>query len=136
MKASRLLLIVVFLLPVICIAGTIILPEECFKAMRKVANFRELHSDTHLPPAVLSRCEAGNAKRRLIWAVTDDKHFVVHQEYVPLGFSHTNYLILVACKPDTNSLKLEIRQAGYTQSFTNFPSFVKQMEGPFLGNGF
>ncbi len=136
MKASRLFLILLVLLPLVCLAGAILLPEECFKAMQKVSNFREIHSDTNLPPAVLARCEAGNSKRRLIWAVTDDKHYVVHQEYVPLGFGHTNYLILVACKPDTNRVEFQILQAGYTRSFTNYQAFVKQMEGPFLGNAF
>jgi hypothetical protein len=135
MKTSRVFLILVMLLPVICLAGAITLPEECFKAMQKVSNFRELHTDTNLPPAIVSACAAGNSKRRLLWAVTDGKYYVVHQEYVPLGFEHTNYLILVACIPKTNGVALDMRRGGYTRSFTNYPTFVKQMRGPFLGYG-
>lgn len=136
MKASRRFLVVLVLLPVICLAGQLVLPRECYYAMQQVDNFQELRSDTNLPPAVLSSCKGGNTWRHLLWAVTDGKHYVVHQQYVPSGFSHTNYLLLVAWKPDTNSPSWNIAPAGYMHSFADYRSFVKQMVGPFLGEGY
>jgi hypothetical protein len=59
---------------------------------------------------------------------------VVHQEYVPVGFTHTNFLILVATVPQTNNVQPEIREAGYMRSFKDYASFVSQMRGPFLGD--
>src|SRR5690348_4942481 len=128
MKASCLFWIVLVLFPVARLAGAVALPREWYDAMQRVSNFRELHSDTNLPAAVLSDCKAGNTKRNFLWAVTDGKYYVVHQEYVPSGFSHTNYLIMVACKPNTNSASLKILAAGYMHPFADYPSFVKQMK--------
>lgn len=129
------LLLTVLLFPIFCIAGSVMLPQECFKAMLNVQHFRKLHSETNLSPAIVSACAAGTSKLRLIWAVTDGKYYVVHQEYVPVGFTHTNFLILVAIVSKTNSVQPEIREADYMRSFKNYPTFVSQMQGPFLGNG-
>jgi hypothetical protein len=140
MNIFRLSLFPLLLLPLICLAGSTILPQECWKAMQKVSSFQELHSEANLPPAVASACAVALPKRRLIWAVTDNSYYVLHYEVyeqmpLPGGAIYTNFSIIVATAPKTKGVQPEIRGAGYTRSFKDYRTFVSHMDGPFLGNG-
>ncbi len=75
-----------------CYAQTVLLPRDCWLALQKVSNFRELYSETNIPPEIISDCAAQFPHRRLLWAVTDGKYYVMHHEYVDFG---TNYSIYI-----------------------------------------
>src|ERR1035441_3416077 len=76
------------------------------------ANCHEIRSATNLPPEVVSAGASANiwtledggrsghltpAKSwRFIWAVTDDKYYVLHTEWVHEARDSTNYWIVIA----------------------------------------
>jgi hypothetical protein len=105
------------------------LSQECWKALQAVSHFRAFPSETNLPPAVVSACAAAYPQRRLLWAVTDGKYYIVHHEYVPTGYTHTNYSILVATLERPGGPR-----AGYMDAFKDYATFVRGCHG-FLGNG-
>jgi hypothetical protein len=114
----------------LCFAGTAILPPECWKAMQDTSRFRTLHSETNIPPNIISDCAAQIPHRRLLWAVTDGKYYVMHHEYVynsGMSFS-TNYSIYI---DTTNHASVS---CGYTYSFKDYQKFVQSCDGS-LGNG-
>jgi hypothetical protein len=113
-----------------CHAGTAILPPDYWKAMQDVSHFHALQSETNLPPEISSACADAYPQRRLLWAVTDGRYYVLHHEYVPTGFTHTNYSVWVATLDHPKGPR-----AGYTEPFKDYKTFVSQCHG-FLGSGF
>ena len=107
-------LLAMMAIPSWCSAEVTRLPEKDRQALKDVSRFREIHTVTNLPQAVVTLCADHKGRmadpgqkwqvsdaiiddrlpeRRLIWAATDDDYYVVH--YESGGFAHT-YHILVA----------------------------------------
>ena len=125
MKHTRIFLFIIAMAAFYCYAESVILPRDCWQALQKASNFRELYSETNIPPEIISDCAAQFPHRRLLWAVTDGKYYVMHHEYVDFG---TNYSIYI---DTTNHDRVS---CGYTYSFKDYKTFVQSCHG-FLGNG-
>jgi hypothetical protein len=155
MMPSFLCLVTLLSLGVVCLAGSMIIPREDYEAMRMVSKFRELHSPTNLPPEVVLAGAAGASVMvgdgknllapartwmsfapartwRLIWAVMDDRYYVVHTEYVPVYNDRTNYWVVVAQK--TKAAQPRIYRLD-SKRFENYRAFVSELKGPFWGDG-
>jgi hypothetical protein len=131
MKHARALLFIIMTAAFCCYAGTVFLPRDCWQALQKVSSFHELNSETNIPPEIISDCASQFPHRRLLWAVTDGKYYVMHHEYIydsGVSFS-TNYSIYI----DTTNH--DRASAGYTYSFKDYKTFVQSCHG-FLGSGF
>jgi len=111
-----------------CYAGSVALPKDYWKAMQDVSRFHELQSETNIPPVIMSGCACRFPHRRLLWAVTDGKYYVLHHEYVvEIGNMLTKYSIYVDM---TNHDGV---YCGYAHSFKDYQTFVRSCDG-MLGN--
>jgi hypothetical protein len=110
------------------------------------ANFHEIGSAT-LPAEVISagaaecswtieregRGHLTPAKSwRFIWAVSDEKHYVLHTEYVAATYTATNYWIVIAVVPETNGAPRKVHRVP-CHSFKNFRTFARELQADVQG---
>ena len=113
------------------------------------ANFHELRSTTNLPPEVVSAGSSANSwtiandgsghptpakSWRFIWAVTDDKYYVLHTEWVQQVdygvrdyHDYTNYCIVIATVSKTNGAPAGIHRIPY-HSVKDCRTFASELQ--------
>jgi hypothetical protein len=146
MKPFLLSLVSLSSLAVVCLAGTFHTPRECYE-MAKAPQLRELPSATNLPPEVLQAAGASGlswtipdygpgyptpAKSwRLLWAVTDERCYVVHTETVPSEHPNASpyYRIVVATPPKTNGAPLALH-GGPSKLYKDYRTYFNQLKDP------
>ena len=115
------------------------------------ANFHEIRSTTNLPPEVVSAGASANSwtiandgpghltpakSWRFIWAVTDEKYYVLHTEYVAATYTATNYWVVIAAVPETNGAPRKVHRVPYhaVKHFRTFASELQaDLQGPRVG---
>jgi len=121
MKRISIYLIFAAAIQSFCFADFTKLSAEHRKALQDPARFHDVRATTNLPPAVVALCaddsgrlaepgqkweatdfitDASLPRKRLIWAATDGKHYVVHYERGGRGHSF-HVLVTVFKNGDT-----------------------------------
>jgi hypothetical protein len=126
MKHISVYLLFAIAIPSLCCADVTKLPAEDRQLLQNSNRFREVHSTSDLPPAIVALCgskvadpgQKWNATdaiidptlpgRRLIWAAVGGEYYVVHYERG--GIAHT-YHILVAKLAKADSKPKEVWSA-------------------------
>ena len=111
------------------------------------ASFHEIRAATNLPPEVVSAGAAeiswtveGDGRGhltpakswRFIWAVTDEKYYVLHTEYVAATYTATNYWVVIAAVPETNGAPREVHRVPY-HAVKNFRTFARELQADLQG---
>ena len=111
------------------------------------ANFHEIRSTTNLPPEVVSAGASANSwtiandgsghptpakSWRFIWAVTDEKYYVLHTEYVAATYTATNYWVVIAAVSKTNGTPREVHRVPY-HPVKNFRTFARELQADLQG---
>src|SRR5947207_13171611 len=123
-----------------CFAAVTEQPAAHRKILEDSSRFREVMATTNLPPAIVALCaddsgrlaEPGQKweatdvitnpslpRTRLVWAATDDEHYVVHYERG--GRAH-NFHVLVATLPK-GQLKPKVVWRGVGNRLINYSAF-------------
>lgn len=133
-------------LPNLALADMAKLSPEQQKIFADASRFQAIRASSNLPPAVVRLCadgagrfaESGKAwnvgdavrdpnlpSSRLIWAVTDGDHYVVHFERG--GVEHTFEIMIVSIIPD--AAKPTVVLHGYSVGLLkNYDAFIRAMQ--------
>lgn len=114
-----------------CCADVTKLSAENRKTLQDSSRFHEVTASTNLPPAVVALCADDKGKlaeprqkwqvtdqvtddtlpgKRLIWAVTDGEHYVVHYERG--GRGHSSHILVATHKRGDGKAKVVWRGIG------------------------
>jgi predicted mannosyl-3-phosphoglycerate phosphatase (HAD superfamily) len=129
----------------LCYADVTKLSTEHRKALQDSSRFHEVRASTNLPPAVVALCADDKRKlaeprqkweatdtitddtlprKRLIWAATDGKHYVVHYERG--GRGHSFHILVATYKSGDSKAKVVWRGVG--DQLKDYNTFLAALE--------
>jgi hypothetical protein len=146
MKHSFIVLLFVLALPSFALADAAKIPADLKKVLADVSRFREIHSSTNLPPALVALCADKNGRfaepgqafnatdsimdtsvpgSRLVWAATDGEYYVVHFERG--GIAHTFELLVATMDPESRKPTV-VLHCYVGRLLKNYGAFIREME--------
>lgn len=145
MKNVILGLFVVLSIDTFCSADVTKLPAESRKVLEDSSRFREVHSTTNLPTAVVVLCtdkdgrlaepgqkweatdfitDAELPQKRLIWAAIAGEYYVMHYERG--GYAHSYHVLVAMFKPGDK--KAEVAWHAVGGRLENYKAFLAALE--------
>jgi len=141
MNCFRLYLLTVIAAQTLSHADVINLSADQHKILQDSSRFHEVHVVTNLPPTVVALCgrlaepgekwettdtitDASLPNRRLIWAVTDGEHYIVHYERGGRGHSF-HVLFATLAKGDDKPTNV---WRGVGEQLKDYPAFLDALK--------